>query len=92
VIKECCKAAKNKKNILIGTLQVYQQVLEKCQKNEWKMLINEVANTYEKENDIKQAELKATILEKDQIIAKLRKELQEQQEKLMKLESKVYSE
>ncbi len=39
------------------------------------MLINEVANTYESENDDKQAELRETIMEKDRVIAQMRKEL-----------------
>ena len=39
------------------------------------MLINEVANTYESENDQKQAELKDIIINKDKVIAKLRAEI-----------------
>ena len=31
-------------------MRVYQQLLEKCQKNDWKMLINEVANAFLEED------------------------------------------
>lgn len=53
VIVESCRGAKKKKNILVSALRVYQQLLEKVHKNEWRMLINEVAKTYESENDVK---------------------------------------
>ena len=56
------------------------------------MLINEVANTYESENDQKQAELKDIIINKDKVIAKLRAEIRNDQEKMVELQSKVYSE
>lgn len=50
VVMESIRGCKNKKNVIISVLRIYQQLLEKCHKNEWKMLISEVANTYEAEN------------------------------------------
>ena len=47
VVREACSNAKVKKNVIVGVMRVYQQLLEKCQKTDWKMLINEVANSYE---------------------------------------------
>ena len=43
-IKECSGSCKNKKDLLVGVLRVYQQLLEKCAKSEWKLLVTEVAN------------------------------------------------
>ena len=48
-VKDVCKATKNKKNVVVNVMKVYQQLLERCHQHEWKLLINEVANAYESE-------------------------------------------
>ena len=46
-VTEITRSSKNRKNIIVGVMRIYQQLLEKCAKNDWKMLINEVAHEYE---------------------------------------------
>ena len=75
IVMESCQASLNKKNLVVGVMRAYQQLLERCQKIEWRMLIGEVAKTYEAENHEKQSKLRETIQRKDQIIAKLRQEI-----------------
>ena len=55
-IKNVVKAVKDKKKLIVGVMQIYQQLLEKCHRNDWKMLINEVANAYEEEDIIRKKE------------------------------------
>ena len=75
VLKESCRAAKKRKQIIVGTIRVYQQLLEKCHRSDWRMLMTEVAKTYEKEHAEKQKELREQLLEKDRVNAELRKEI-----------------
>lgn len=91
-IKECTRSLKNKKNLVVGVLKVYQQLLERCHKTEWKMLINEVANTYEEEALAQQREMRVQVIEKDRVISKLRLEIQQLHDRAMELNTKIYSE
>lgn len=63
----------------MGILRVYQQLLEKCHKTEWKMVLNEVAKTYELERDENKNMWDNIILGKDKLNAKLRSEIRKLQ-------------
>ena len=53
---------------MVGVIRVYQQILEKVCKNDWRMLITEVANAYERENLDAIASLKDTIIDREKKI------------------------
>ena len=74
-VKDLVGAAKDKKKVIVGVMQVYQQLLEKCHRNEWKMLINEVANAYEEEDKVRKGELQSVVDGKNAVIGNLKKEI-----------------
>lgn len=63
----------------MGILRVYQQLLEKCHKTEWKMVLGEVAKTYELEREEAKKEWEKIIYGKDKMNARLRSEIRKLQ-------------
>lgn len=92
VIAEAVSQSTHKKEIITSVLRVYQQLLERCHKNEWRMLINEVANAYEDEKVQRKKEHDQALFDKEKVIAALKKEIKGLQDQLVALQGKVYKE
>ena len=92
MIKEICRNIKNKKSIVVPVMRVYQQLLEKCHASEWRMLINEVANSYEDENSKQKIENELIVEGKDKIIGNLKREILELQAQLNEKNKEIFSE
>ena len=73
-------------------MRVYQQLLEKCHASEWRMLINEVANSYEDENSKQKTENELIVEGKDKIIGNLKREILELQAQLNEKNKEIFSE
>ena len=83
IIHECAQVKSNsKKDLIVGILRIYQQLLEKCHKHEWKMVVNEVAKSYEIERDEAKNHMDKIVLGKDKLNAKLRGEIRKLQQNI----------
>ena len=92
VVKDICRNIKNKKSVIVPVMRVYQQLLEKCHASEWRMLINEVANSYEDENIKQKIDNEQIVEGKDKIIGNLKREILDLQAKLNEKQKEIFSE